>query len=89
MGTFAPIPAYGGKLWYSGAPVGVFGDGTVPFAEGYYIGGYKMMIAGYGGASGSPVYTQAGVIGVLVAGWRGTHLVVFVPAAAVAQFLRE
>jgi hypothetical protein len=69
--------------------VGVFGDGTVPFAEGVYIGGYKAMIAGYPGASGSAMYTKNGVFGVLVAGYRGTHLIEFVPAWAVAQFLKE
>lgn len=83
------VPDYGSTIWYSGAPVGVFGDGTVPFGRGFYIGGNKAMIAGYSGASGSPMYTEKGVFGVLVAGWRGTHLIVFEPASAVAQFLRE
>jgi hypothetical protein len=89
MGTLTLTPAYGETIWYSGAPVGVFGDGTVPFAEGVYIGGYKAMIAGYPGASGSAMYTKNGVFGVLVAGYRGTHLIEFVPAWAVAQFLKE
>lgn len=80
---------YGEKLWYSGAPVGVFGDGTVPFAQGYYIGGYKVMIAGYPGASGSPIYNERGVVGVLVAGFRGTHLIVMEPAWALYEFLKE
>lgn len=82
-------PPYGATIWYSGAPIGLFGDGTVPFAKGYYIGGNKAMIAGYGGASGSPMYTENGVFGVLVAGWRGTHLIQFVPAIALYQFLHE
>ena len=89
MNAIAESPAYATTLWYSGAPHSVFGDGTVPFARGYYIGGNKMMIAGYPGASGSPVYNENGVVGVLVAGWRGTHLIVFEPVSAVQQFLKE
>lgn len=89
MNRFTAVPLYGSPIWYSGAPVGVFGDGTVPFAQGAYIGGNKAMIAGYPGASGSAMYTRDGVFGVLVAGYRGTHLIVFVPSSAVLQFLRE
>lgn len=89
MSRFSVMSYYGADLWYSGAPVGVFGDGTVPFAKGVYIGGNKAMIAGYPGASGSAIYTKDGIVGVLVAGYRGTHLIVFVPAAAVYQFLAE
>lgn len=85
----AKTPAYGDELWYSGAPHGIFGDGVLPFAKGFYIGNNHMMIAGYPGASGSVVYTRDGVVGVLVAGFRGTHVLVFEPAWALAQFLRE
>jgi hypothetical protein len=89
LGRLSSDISYGDSLWYSGAPHGIFGDGTVPFARGYYIGGNKMMIAGYPGSSGSVVYTRAGVVGVLVAGWRGTHILVFEPAWAIYQFLKE
>lgn len=89
MDWLVKTPEYGETVWYSGAPAGVFGDGTVPFARGVYIGGYRAMIAGYPGASGSAMYTREGVFGVLVAVWRGTHLVEFVPSWAIIQFLKE
>lgn len=89
MARLVGVPAYGEKVWYSGAPVGVFGDGTVPFAEGFYLGGYRAMIAGYPGSSGSAMYTKDGVFGVLVAGFRGTHIMVFEPSWAIEQFLKE
>ena len=82
-------PGYSEPVWYSGAPVGVFGDGTVPFAQGFYIGGNKCMIAGYPGASGSPMYTEDGVFGILVAGWTGTHIIEFVPAYVLVGWLKE
>lgn len=86
--VFAP-PKYGSDLWYSGAPHGIFGDGTVPFARGYYIGGDRMMIAGYPGASGSIVYNRSGIVGILVRGWRGTHLIEFENAYEIWRFLKE
>lgn len=81
------IPAYGDEVWYLGAPHGVWGDGTAPFGKGFYIGGERMMIAGYPGASGSPVFTRDGVFGILVRGFRGTHLIEFETAAEIAAFL--
>jgi hypothetical protein len=81
------IPTYGDEVWYTGAPAGVWGDGTAPFGKGFYIGGERMMIAGYPGASGSPVFTRAGVFGILVRGYRGTHLIEFETAAEIVAFL--
>ena len=85
---FGVEPGYGADVWYTGAPNGVWGAGIIPFARGYTIGGHAMMIAGYGGASGSPVYDHNGVFGVLVSGWRGTHLINYVEVARIKAFLR-
>ena len=87
--NFVKVPTYGADVWYLGAPHGVWGDGTAPFAKGFYIGGKRMMIAGYPGASGSPVFTKDGVFGILVRGYRGTHLIEFETAADIALFLTE
>lgn len=76
-------------LAYVGAPHGVWGDGVAPYAEGKYVGGNMMMIAGYPGASGSPVFNEGGVVGILVAGYRGTHLIVMEPARDVIEFVSQ
>jgi hypothetical protein len=89
LDDFVRVPEYSSEIWYLGAPNGLYGDGTAPFAKGFYIGGKRMMIAGYPGASGSPVFTKDGVVGILVRGFRGTHLVEFETAADIALFLKE
>lgn len=89
LDDIAPPPKYWDKLWYVGAPHGVWGEGTAPAAEGHYIGGDRMMIAGYPGASGSPVFTKDGIVGILVRGWRGTHLIEFETADEIKRFLAE
>lgn len=82
-----PKPAYGDPVWYVGAPHGIFGDGSAPLSRGYFIGGDKAMIAGYPGASGSPIFTTDGVFGVIVAGWRGTEMMVFENWYEIVDFL--
>lgn len=82
-------PSYGSTVWYVGAPLGIYGDGVAPFAQGFYIGHNMCMIAGYPGASGSPMFTEDGVFGVLVAGWRGTELIEVESFFSIAEFLSE
>lgn len=89
MDQLVKVPTFGDEVWYLGAPHGVWGDGTAPFAKGFYIGGKRMMIAGYPGASGSPVFTKDGVFGILVRGYRGTHLIEFETAADITLLLTE
>lgn len=79
-------PKYGDAVWYVGAPLGIYGDEVAPLAKGYYIGGNMAMIAGYPGVSGGPIFTQNGVFGVIVAGWRGTELMEFVPSSEIFDF---
>lgn len=82
------IPHYGDPVWYVGAPLGIWGDGVAPMSKGWYLGGNKLMISGYPGVSGGPAFTEEGVFGVIVAGWRGTELMEFEPSWAVAEFMR-
>lgn len=86
LNRLVPLPAYGHDVWYVGAPKGVFGNGVAPFARGHYVGNKTLMIAGYPGASGSPVFLESGVVGVLVRGLRGTHLIEIESSADLQSF---
>ena len=64
-------PVYGERAYYVGAPKGIWGDGEAPMYQGYYSGGELVTITSTGGASGSALFTDEGVFGVLVAGVPG------------------
>lgn len=63
-------PIYGERVYYVGAPRGIWGNGEAPMYEGRYSGGELVTLTGTGGASGSPLFTEYGVFGVYVAGYR-------------------
>jgi len=85
------------RVQYVGAPLGVYGCsdqysgekcGYRPYYSGVYAGGDLITAPGYGGSSGSAVFTHEGVIGVLVAGYRQfPHLVFIESRAHLLEFL--
>ena len=81
-------PAYGEPVFYSGAPRGVYFKDLQPSFEGIALNPKYMAIGWAQGASGSPVYTRNGVVGVLVGGYTGTDIAVYVPVDKLDTFLK-
>lgn len=88
LGRFGDAPAYGDPVFYSGAPAGIYFSNLQASFQGIALNPGFMSIAWAQGASGSPVYTRNGVVGVLVAGYRGTEIAVYVPADKLNTFLK-
>lgn len=65
MAVASEDPEYDEPVAYVGAPSGFFGDGMAPMFRGTYSGGDSCSLPGAPGASGSAVFTEGGVIGVL------------------------
>lgn len=84
---------------YVGAPTGMFGCsvmlegdfcGFAPMYRGEYLGGNAVSAPTAPGASGSAIYADYGVIGVLTSvSMRFNSLTYFVPRAHLAEFLAE
>lgn len=90
-------PAYDEPLMAVGAPRGVYGCdsgasiarcGMAPISRGYYAGGTLVSMPMYGGNSGSAVFSNRGVIGVLVEGYPGAPTLSFIePLDHLREFL--
>jgi hypothetical protein len=88
LGLALAMPNYGDVVSYVGAPLGIWGDGMAPYYVGRYAGSNLVSIPGFGGASGSAVWTRQGVIGVLVSGYpRFPAMIHIVPLADIRAFL--
>lgn len=91
----AEAPTYDHPLAAVGAPLGVYGceDGScgmAPISRGFYAGGTLVSMPMYGGNSGSAVFTEQGVIGVLVQGYRQFPMLSFVePLDHLQAFLAQ
>lgn len=82
------LPEYGEEIAYVGAPIGIYGQGVAPLYFGRYIGNRYISAPGFGGASGSAVFTPNGVFGVLVT-YNATfnNILGFVPIQEIEDFL--
>lgn len=88
LGLALNMPDYGDTVSYVGAPLGIWGDGMAPYYVGHYAGADLVSIPGFGGASGSAVWTKEGVIGVLVSGYRAfPEMIHIVPLVEIRAFL--
>lgn len=88
LNRFASVD-YGDEVWYTGAPRGLFGKGFAPFDKGHVAGeGVALLLADLG-ASGSPMYTKDGVVGVLVGTWGNTKIFKFETVDKLREFLSE
>lgn len=80
-------PQYGDQVCYTGAPLGIWGYGLIPHNCGPYQGSNYVMLLAERGASGSPMYTKDGVVGVLVSMSPGFTMFHYVPASRLKRFL--
>lgn len=84
-------PEYAERLYYVGAPVGMYGvEGFAPVYEGLYCGHKYMCAPTIGGASGSPIFMGDGVVGVLVTvDRRFHHITGFITRQAILDFMED
>lgn len=83
-------PVYDEPVAYVGAPSIIWGDGMAPMFRGSYAGGNLITAPTAGGASGSAVFTQAGVVGVLVRVNSEFNGLTFIePRAHLITFLKD
>lgn len=92
LGTPLPLapadPRYGVEVGYVGAPFSIWGGGRVPLYYGHYAGADMITAPTAPGASGSAVWSPAGVIGVLVRVHRGLNAATFIVSRAeLVEFL--
>lgn len=90
-------PVYDEPVMAVGAPLGVYACtggssvdacGMAPISRGHFAGGNLVSMPMAGGNSGSAVFTQWGVIGVLVERYRGFDSLSFIePAAHIVELL--
>lgn len=83
------MPVYDAPLLYVGAPHGIWANGgMMPVIHGNYGGGNLANVAAAGGASGSAILSQAGVVGVLVSGYLdGSHLTFMITIDQIRDFI--
>lgn len=81
-------PKRGDRVSYTGAPLGLWHKVT-PIFEGIFIGYPYIAAPTIGGASGSAIFTDQGVIGVLITvDSRFHHIVGIVPRSQTIDFLQ-
>lgn len=75
--------------FYVGAPKGIYGpNGEAPMGIGHTQGGSSVMLPGAAsGASGAPVITAKGVIGIIVMGAPGTDQMFYEDVQRIAAFI--
>lgn len=81
------MPQYNEAMIVIGAPAGVYGEGMAPIYHVWYAGADLYTGPVFPGASGSPVISKDGVVGVLVMGRFTASLGYFVPLKAINEWL--